>query len=61
MKPPRLLSATDLGLCPCGKKIYANAKSGAVIHETPFCKNFEDLDPLEFIIFVRKYREKEKL
>lgn len=50
------LNGTPLGLCGCGRHIYADVQKMAVIHELPFCKEFKDLDPKEFLAHVRKAR-----
>lgn len=46
----------ELGLCPCGSPIGANSEEGAVVHGLPYCKAFDDLDPLEFLVYVRRSR-----
>ncbi len=49
----------ELGLCACGKPIFASNKQSkiiAVMHEEPRCKKFDELDPVEFLIYVRKSR-----
>lgn len=46
-----------LGLCPCGKPIGVDEAKIAVTHELPYCKKFEELDPLLFLIYVRKSHE----
>ena len=59
MKPGKRiekLTTQDLGLCPCGRRIYADSKIGAVVHELPYCVQFRDLDPLEFLSYVRRSR-----
>ena len=43
----------DLGLCPCGQSIGANTETGSVVHWFPPCKKFLELDPLEFLTYVR--------
>ncbi len=50
------LNAEDLGLCVCGRRIYADTTCGAVLHEVPYCKAFEQLDPLDFFTYVRQSR-----
>jgi hypothetical protein len=50
------LNPTDLGLCPCGGKIYADTDQCAVIHEIPYCKPFRDLEPDKFLAYVRRSR-----
>jgi hypothetical protein len=51
-----ITDAVYLGLCPCGCKIYASVSQGAVIHQVPFCKKFEELEPDDFITYVRRSR-----
>jgi hypothetical protein len=46
----------DLGLCPCGKQIGANGRGGAIIHGIPPCKPFLELEPIQFLVYVRKAR-----
>lgn len=46
----------DLGLCPCGMRIGANAQTCAVIHELPPCQAFTDLEADDFLAYVRKSR-----
>jgi hypothetical protein len=49
-------NAEDLGRCPCGAKIYADTKRCAVVHEEPVCSPFMELEPDEFLTFVRRSR-----
>jgi hypothetical protein len=53
-----LLDAEDLGLCPCGRRIYVPADRNqlAVIHEEPTCLPFLELEPDEFLRYVRLSR-----
>jgi hypothetical protein len=46
----------DLGRCPCGARIWADTKNGAVIHEYPYCSPFEMLPPEQFLSYVRRSR-----
>jgi len=50
------LKAEDLGLCVCGRRIFADANKGAVMHELPYCKAFQELEALEFLTYVRRSR-----
>jgi len=45
-----------LGRCVCGKEIFADVRVCAVAHELPYCKAFEDLEPDEFLRYVRRSR-----
>jgi hypothetical protein len=47
---------TDLGLCPCGGRIAASRISEGVSHQYPPCQKFIDLEPLEFLKYVRRSR-----
>ena len=47
----------SLGLCPCGQEVAASKKPAAVEHTQPTCKAFEDMEPDEFLAYVRKSRE----
>jgi hypothetical protein len=48
-----LLDAEDLGLCPCGRRIYADVRKTGLLHEMPMCVPFEELQPEEFLRYVR--------
>ncbi len=50
------LNVEDLGLCACGRRIYADAEQCAVVHELPYCEKFLRLEPLEFLRYVRRSR-----
>jgi hypothetical protein len=50
------IEAEDLGICPCGRRIYGNRKLFAVIHEAPICDQFRKLEPDEFLKYVRRFR-----
>lgn len=50
------LKMQDLGLCKCGRRIYADGDKVAVIHELPYCAAFRDLDPVAFLTYVRRSR-----
>lgn len=52
----------DLGACPfCGKSIgFTRNEHGVpdgVVHEVPYCDKFITLDPIEFMVAVRRERE----
>lgn len=48
---------TDLGLCPCGKQIFAfDGDFTGVVHDQPTCEEFELLGPNEFLTYVRRSR-----
>ena len=51
-----ITDAVYLGLCPCGREIYASVSQFAVIHQVPFCKQFEELEPDDFVAYVRRSR-----
>jgi hypothetical protein len=51
-----LLDAEDLGLCPCGRRIYADLTHTGVIHEMPMCVPFQELEAEEFLRYVRLSR-----
>lgn len=46
----------SLGRCPCGKKIWADTQSYAVMHEIPYCQAFLKLEPDKFLTYVRRSR-----
>lgn len=50
------MTGEPLGLCACGKAIYASTEEGAVAHELPPCKEFLELEPVEFLRYVRRSR-----
>jgi hypothetical protein len=52
----RELLMEDLGLCPCGGAIGADKESESVCHAVPLCEKFLELDPLEFLRYVRRSR-----
>ena len=47
---------TPLGLCPCGKAIGASVAFGSVFHAFPPCPKFAELEPDEFLAYVRRSR-----
>ncbi len=50
------LQVESLGMCVCGRQIYANVERGAVAHEMPECAAFEVFEPDEFLTYVRRSR-----
>jgi hypothetical protein len=48
------IKAEDLGLCVCGQRIGA-AENG-VIHDHPACHEFIEMEPTEFLDYVRRSR-----
>jgi hypothetical protein len=51
------LKGEDLGLCVCGRRIYASvAPKMAVMHDEPACEKFLELEALEFLTWVRRSR-----
>jgi hypothetical protein len=50
------LNPEDLGLCTCGKRIYADLAQCAVMHELPYCQKFQELEALQFLAYVRRSR-----
>jgi hypothetical protein len=50
------IDAEPLGLCPCGKEIFADSARYAVIHELPYCQPFLKQNALEFLRYVRWMR-----
>jgi hypothetical protein len=46
----------DIGRCPCGQRIGANAETCAVVHALPYCDAFMALEPDDFLEYVRKSR-----
>ena len=46
----------DLGLCACGQRIYSSEDPIAVMHELPYCQKFKELEPVEFLTYVRRSR-----
>lgn len=49
------IEVTPLGMCPCGK-IIGTIGDTAVIHGTPTCDAFKNLEPDEFLTYVRRSR-----
>jgi hypothetical protein len=48
--------AEPLGRCACGGEIAADAEQGAVTHSFPVCQKYLELEPLEFLVYVRQSR-----
>lgn len=40
------------GICPCGKKFFVDSEVCAVAHELPFCRDFMDLSPTDYLKFL---------
>jgi hypothetical protein len=51
------LKAEPLGLCPCGGRIFASINPPAVMHAQPECDKFRELEPDDFLAYVRRTRE----
>lgn len=47
---------TDVGICACGQPIAVSTKDFAVIHKLPQCEQFKQLEPDEFLAYVRRNR-----
>jgi hypothetical protein len=56
MAKPIEIDAKRLGLCVCGRPIYVDIKSCAVLHVLPYCYKFLELEPDEFLTYVRRSR-----
>ncbi len=54
------LPASFEGICICGGKFYVFEKPAAVAHSVPQCKAFEDLQPDDFLAYIRREKEKER-
>jgi hypothetical protein len=50
------MQAESLGLCVCGRAIYAVVNVGAVLHDLLPCPKFIELEPDEFLTYVRRSR-----
>lgn len=56
-KPGYSMQTMDLGECVCGQRIYASRTGIAgVVHEAPACQKFLELEPVEFLKYVRRSR-----
>jgi hypothetical protein len=44
----------EVSLCTCGKKVFVNTSIFALAHESPHCKNFENLDVVDFLKYLNK-------
>jgi hypothetical protein len=51
-----IIKTVDLGVCICGQPISASVEGCAVIHDMPLCQKFLDLEPDEFLTYVRRSR-----
>ncbi len=40
--------------CPCGKNVYQSLNPPVVIHSEPRCRKFDELEPLEFLRWMRR-------
>jgi len=56
MKLKKLENVEDLGLCVCGRRIYASRSPVAALHDEPACKAFLELEPDKFLTYVRRSR-----
>lgn len=56
MPIPRVVdfSADLQGICPCGKKFFVDSEACAVAHESPFCRDFMDLKPTDYLKFLNE-------
>lgn len=45
------------GRCPCGGKFMVAKDMPAVAHTAPTCVFFDDLEPDEYLTYVRKFHE----
>lgn len=48
--------AEPLGRCPCGGEIHASLDPPSVVHSIPYCAKFLQLEPDEFLTYVRRSR-----
>jgi hypothetical protein len=56
IKPGDILKTKSLGLCVCGKRIEMVVGHAAVLHDLPPCAKFIELEPDEFLTYVRRSR-----
>ena len=56
MKKRNIENVEPLGRCPCGQNIFADVNVFAVIHGVPCCQMFRDLEPEDFLAYVRRSR-----
>jgi hypothetical protein len=54
--PHSQMPMESLGKCVCGGEIYANVAVCAVAHSHPACAKFLELEPDEFLVYVRRAR-----
>lgn len=45
-----------IGICPCGKNIFASRDEPCIAHDAPLCEAFDKMDPDEFVTYVRRSR-----
>jgi hypothetical protein len=50
------INYTDLGSCACGQRIFATDNPLGVMHAMPYCQKFLELEPDEFLTYVRRSR-----
>jgi hypothetical protein len=50
------LNITELGKCPCGEYIGMDENRYAVIHSFPVCDKFDELEPNDFLKYIRQCR-----
>lgn len=43
----------EFGKCPCGSRILITIYPPAVAHEPPVCEKFAELEPDDFLAYVR--------
>ena len=51
------IMATPVGSCPCGGEIMVSTEPTGVGHAVPPCSKYLELEPDEFLAYVRKSRE----
>lgn len=59
LKPGMQVTMMPLGKCACGQDISASTNFEpvpAVAHALPYCKEFEQMDPVDFLTYVRRSR-----
>lgn len=53
-EPSEDLEFQNLGLCICGQQIGINYETQCVAHFEPRCAEYNRMEPLEFLQWVRK-------
>lgn len=53
---PRQVEYQALGRCPCGGEIAWSMDPPSVLHAVPYCAKFLELEPDEFLTYVRRAR-----